>query len=94
MKMFTTKLAKELNMKIAPSNILDIVLEYFTTTYTLHYTLLVNQAEAFDIIIANLRSTAEKYCAIHGRNPTLFIDGVDLIAKTFSFICLFMQRTW
>lgn len=79
--MITTKLAKELKMKIAPSNIFDIVLGYFTTTYTLYYTLPVDQAEAFDIIIANLKSAAEKYRAIHGRVPALFIDGADLIAK-------------
>ena len=58
-KTFTTKLAKELNMKIAPSSILDIILAYFTTTYTLHYTLPVDQAEAFYIIIASLGNTVQ-----------------------------------
>jgi len=39
-------------MKIAPSNdIFDIILGYFSSTYTMYYSLSTNQKQALDFII-------------------------------------------
>ena len=90
---FTNKLAKELGMKIAPSNLLDIVLGYFSTTYTMHYCLPSGQKQALDMIVETLRSAGMKLKATHGMLPTLFIDGADLLAKFEKdlFVHLLMQ---
>ena len=59
-KSFTENLARELNMKIAPSNFLDIVLGYFSTIYTMYYSLPVDRVKALDVIIEELKSAALK----------------------------------
>jgi len=50
-KNFAVELAKELDMKIAPSNILDIALGYFLSMYTMYYLL---EDEAVNTIIQTL----------------------------------------
>ena len=78
---FTKHLAEELNMKIAPSNLLDIALSYFSPIYTLYYSLEDDQKKAFDTIVGVLRQAANGYQITTGRTPTLFLDGADLLAK-------------
>jgi len=78
---FLKYLAKELGMKIASSNIFDIILGYFSSTYIMYYSLPTNQKQALDFIIETLKPAALKFHAKYGTTPTMFIDGADLLAK-------------
>ena len=68
-------------MKIAPSNVLDLVLGYFSSTYVMYYNLPENQKIALDIIFQTLQANANKFKSKFGKIPTLFIDGIDELAK-------------
>jgi len=94
-KDFTTQLASEMGMKVSPSNFLDKLLSYFATTYTLHYSLPSDQEQALNKITKTFKSVGIKFTEEHGKHPTLFIDGVDLLVKTNEdlFIHLLMQVT-
>ena len=78
---FAKHLASALNFKIAPSNIFDILLGYYSSTYRMYWSLEDNQADAFDTIMGVLQQQASKYRSTTGRIPILFIDGADLLAK-------------
>ena len=66
-------------MKIAPSNIFDVILSYFCTSYTMYYSLPDDQVKAFSLIMETLRRAAIR--SANGKTPTLFIDGADIIAN-------------
>lgn len=78
-KTFTTRLADELDMKISSPNIFDLILSYFSSTFALHYAIHMNQADALDVVMDVLRSASLR---LPWQNPTLFMDGADLLSKT------------
>ena len=78
---FDRDLAKEISMKIGPSNIVDLVLGYFSSDDFVYYHLPEEQDKAMDVTFKVLDETATKYKEKHGKIPTLFIDGADILAK-------------
>ena len=80
-KEFMQQLAVSMKMKISPSNIIDLILGYFSTTHTLYYFLLHEPEKAFNRIMNTLQNAGEKFRSTHGKTPILFIDGADLLAK-------------
>ena len=68
-------------MKIGPSNIVDLVLGYYSSDNFVYYHLPEKQNKAMDIIFKVLKETATKYKEKHGKIPTLFIDGADILEK-------------
>ena len=74
-------------MKIHPSSIFDLVLGYFSFDYFMYYRLAEKQEVAIRTIFEVLEKAARQYKLNHGKIPTLFIDGADVLAKrkeTFS----------
>ena len=80
--LFTTELAKELGMKTEPSNFIDILLSYYSKTYTLYYSLPSNNSKALDKVMDTFTSVCKKFYTEYHHHPTLFIDRIDLLAKT------------
>ena len=80
-KALATGLARAVSMKIAPSNVFDLVLGYISSTYFMYYRLSKSQEVAVDTIFETLEVAAKKFISEKGETPTLFIDGSDLIAK-------------
>ena len=80
-KTFSTGLAKSLAMKIAPPNIFDLFLGYFSSDYFMYYRLSDDQEVALDSILEVLGRAAKMFKSVHGKMPTLFIDGADILAK-------------
>ena len=78
---FVQQLAHELNLKIVPSNILDIALSYYSSPHKMYYSLKDNQTLAFNTVVQVLREQASKFQKEKEKVPTLFIDGADLLAK-------------
>jgi len=75
---FSKGLAEAVSMKIAPSNIIDLILGYFSSTYVMYYNLPESQEAALDIfqiLEANARKFKLKFKSKFGKIPTLFIDG-------------------
>lgn len=81
-KTFASGLARAVSMKISPSNVIDLVLGYFSASYFMYYRLSnETQEESMDIIFETLEAAATKFISVKGATPTLFIDGSDLLAK-------------
>jgi len=80
-KAFATGLAKSLSMKIAPSNIFDLFLGYFSSDYFMYYRLSEDQEVALDSIFEVLERAASKFKSAYGKMPTLFVDSADMLAK-------------
>ena len=81
-QVFSKRLAEAIGMKIGPSNILDLLLGYFSSDVFVYYHLPGDQLEAIDLIFKNLTRAAERFKDQHkGKVPTLFIDGSDVICK-------------
>ena len=76
--MFSTGLAKSLAMKIAPSNIFDLFLGYFSSNYFMYYRLSHDQEATLDSILEVLERAAK---LVHGKMTTLLIDGADILTK-------------
>ena len=94
--LFTKELAKEIEMKTEPSNFIDILLSYYSGTYTLYYSLPSNKPAALDKVMDTFTSVCKKFYTEYHYHPTLFIDGVDLLAKaeeeTFSHLLMQAKR--
>ena len=78
---FSRKLAQEAAMKIDPSNIVDLVLGYFSSDNFMYYHLPEKQELACDVIFDTMTQAARQFKSIYGKAPTLFIDGADMLAK-------------
>jgi len=81
---FTRKLTKYL----------DIILGYFSATYTMYYSLSVDQGQTDTLdMMTVLLSTVVKFQAACGITPALFIDGANLLAKNEInlSICMLIQ---
>ena len=81
-KDFARELAEAVGMKIGPSNILDLLLGYFSSDIFVYYHLPENQDQAVNLIFKTLSKAANRFKATHAGNvPTLFIDGSDVLCK-------------
>ena len=80
-KVFAHELAEAVGMKVGPSNILDLVLGYFSSDTFVYYHLPKNQEEATNMIFKTLKKASIKFQSTKGKVPTLFIDGSDVLAK-------------
>ena len=94
--LFIKELAKEIGMKTEPSNFIDILLSYYSETYTLYYSLPSNKPAALDKVMDAFTEVCKKFYTEYHHYPTLFIDGVDLLAKaeeeTFSHLLMQAKR--
>ena len=82
-KVFCKGLAEAAAMKISPSSIFDLILGYFSSDYFMYYRISEEKQEeaAIRTIFGTLETAANKYKSEHRRTPTLFLDGMDILAK-------------
>ena len=80
-EVFSENLAETVAMKIHPSSIFDLVLGYFSSDYFMYYRLSEKPKVAVRTIFKVLEKAARRYKHNHGKIPTLFIDGADILAK-------------
>ena len=81
-QVFAKELAEAIRMKIGPSDILDLLLRYFSSDVFVYYHLPEKQVEAISLIFKNLTKAAKRHKAHKGKVPTLFIDG----SNVFTFV--------
>ena len=87
-EVFCKGLAEAAAMKISPSSIFDLILGYFSSDYFMYYRISEEkQVEAaIRTIFGTLETAANKYKSEHGRTPTLFLDGMDILAKWNAYL--------
>jgi len=74
-KMFATRLAKEIGMKM---DLMDLALGYVSEKYVSYYK---SHSSKIDVVFGALTDAAKKYKRIYGKVPVIVIDSVDLLAK-------------
>ena len=80
-KFFVPGLVEEIGMKIKPTTIFDLTLEYISSRRHHYHRVPDCALESFALVLNTLQAAAVKYKRRHGRVPVLFLDGSDLLAK-------------
>ena len=84
---FVWGLSKKLNMKTSPTNFMDLMLGYISKNYTHFHVLPEDQLAGIKVVFDAVEKEASRYKRKYGQIPTLFIDGVDLLAKDDKKLC-------
>ena len=74
-------LARAIGMRTEPTGIIGLGLSYLSDKYTHHYRLPEDNTKAVQFVIEKLAERAVEYRRKHGHLPSLFIDGIDIVAK-------------
>ena len=77
-KSFVTE---KVGMKIKPSSVFDLMLEYISAKYCHYHWIPDCPLEGIAVVLNTLREAAVEYKSRHGRVPILFLDGLDILAK-------------
>ena len=70
-----------MGMRLGPSNIEDVVLGYLSSSYKHYYELPCSQLLALDFVLDKFKGAAIRYQGKNGNIPSVFIDGIDVLAK-------------
>ena len=78
---FVSGLAEKLGMKIKPTSVFYLLLEYVSSKYCHYYRFPDCLLVGIAMVLNTLQAAAVKYKLKHGREPVLFLDGSDQLAK-------------
>ena len=79
-EVFHYDLATCMGMRLQPTNIEDLILGYISAEYRHHHQLPEKLVQGVNTIMGILKEAAQKFKDKHGMMPTIFIDGIDLLA--------------
>ena len=80
-KSLPEQLAFKMGMRLGPTDVVDVFLGYLSSGYKHYYELPPDPLIAFDFVIETFKGAARRYKAKSGNILTIFIGGIDLLAK-------------
>lgn len=81
--MFPHTIGSKNGMHLGPSNVKDFLLTYLSNSYKHIHELPLNQLTVIDHVMATFKEAAMRYQTKHDHMPSVFIDGVDFLAKDY-----------